>query len=356
MKFNYYLLLLGFFILTSCSKQLDVVTPDFDVTTASATYKAGQAIKFNFTGNAHEISFYSGELLKDYAFKDGRSFDVSAGGLTMQFTSSLQLGTQTNHLTILASTNFNGDYSSIASLKAATWTDITSRFVIGTSAAFVASGPAATDISDLLIAGKPLYIAFRYITRPQAANGVVRQYFFQSFALKSKTVTFNNSPVTIFDQNSVGFRIVDENKTNAPARSSVTATRLTMYGNEYLYASMPRYDPSNPLLDPNNPVFNPQSPLYNPLAVLQPPFNPSSPYNDPLSENWAVSRPITLGSVSIGPDLSSAIKAGIAAAPITLFTYSYAVPGSYKAVFVGSNNSIEGSKKLVKTINLTITP
>lgn len=343
-------------LLTACSRQLDVDTPDFDVTLKAGTLKAGQAVDFNITGNAHVISFYSGELLKEYDFRTGRKFDVSQGGLTMQFTSSLQVGTQTNQLTILASSNFDGDYSSVAKLKAATWTDITSRFTLGTTATFVSSGAAPTDISDLMVPGKPLYIAFRYITKPQAVNGLARQWFFQTFNLRSKTVSFNGSPLVIADQNTVGFRIVDELKGLAPALSAVSSTRLTLFGNEYLHAGLPRYDPANPLLDKNNPIFDPNSPQYQAAAVWQPPFDPASPYNDPLSENWAVSKAITPGTVDLGPDWSTAIKNGVAAAPITLYQYTYAKPGTYKAVFVASNNTIDGGKEVVKSISLTIVP
>lgn len=358
MKLTFYLMtaIAGMFLLHSCSKEIDVDSPDFDVTTTASSYTAGQPVSFKVTGNAQVISFYSGETLKDYAFKDGRSVNVANGGLTMQFSSSLQVGTQTNQLSILASSDFNGDYSTVTSVKAATWTDITNRFTLGTTATFVSSGAPPTDLSDLLVAGKPLYIAFRYITKPQATDGLARQYFIQSFFLRSKKDSFNATPVVIADQNAIGFRIVDENKAKAPARSSVSPTRLTLYGNEYLYAGLPRYDPANPLLDPNNPIFDPNSPFYNPLAVVQPPFDPNSPYNDPLSENWAVSKAITLNAVNLGPDWSTAIKAGIAAAPITQYTYTYSKPGTYKAVFVGSNNSIDKGEEIVKSIQLTINP
>ena len=39
----------------------------------ATTYKVGETIKFNIKGgDVHNISFYSGETLKDYAKKDGR--------------------------------------------------------------------------------------------------------------------------------------------------------------------------------------------------------------------------------------------------------------------------------------------
>ena len=86
--------------MTSCDKKLVVLdTPDFNVTTTTSTFKVGQEVLFNFTGNAHVISFYSGETLKDYDFKAGRVIDVKNAGATMEFTSSVQYGVQTNQVT-----------------------------------------------------------------------------------------------------------------------------------------------------------------------------------------------------------------------------------------------------------------
>ncbi len=292
MKFQYYnMLLLGVLVMASCSKDIKVEAPSFDVTTEAATYKAGQPITFKIQGgDAHIISFYSGETLKDYASKDGRIIDVKGAGATMEFASSVQLGTQTNQLSVLASTNFNGDYSSLAKVKAATWTDITGRFALGTTAAFLASGKI--DISDLMVSGKPIYIAYKYTTRPQAINGLARQWFIQSFAIKSlKTLdnTGGATPITLFlaDQNSAGFRIIDENAAanpgpnfvpydKAPARASVTATRITLYGNQYLAANLPIFDPNNSIFDPKNPIYDPASQAFIPTAVL-PKYIPYDP-------------------------------------------------------------------------------
>ena len=141
MKYKYYFMILGMFLITSCDKKgLQVDALDLDVTTDATTYKAGQEITFNIIkgGYADVISFYSGETLHEYAFKDGRTIDVKGVGATMAFTSSVQLGTQANQLFVMASTDFNGDYSSLAKIKAATWTDITSRFALGTGTAFLA--------------------------------------------------------------------------------------------------------------------------------------------------------------------------------------------------------------------------
>ena len=357
MKFNYYILLAGMLIMASCDKEIAVTeTPAFDVSAERTTFKVGEEIKFNIKGgDADIISFYSGETLKDYASKDGRIIDVKGAGATMAFTSSVQTGTQANQLTVLASTDFNGDYSTLAKVKTATWTDITGRFLLGSSAAFLTS--KTIDISDLITAGKPIYIAFKYVTKPQATNGLARMWYIQSFALTSNAKLDNTISLNLTDQSRAGFRIVDENKANAPAQSSITSTRVTLYGNIYIYAGLPQFDPSNPIFDPLNPIYDPKSPLYKPTAVRPPfvAFNPNDPYNDPLSEHWAISKAINTEKVDLGPDWSASIK-GVFTAAISEYRYKYAKPGTYKAVFVASNNSIDDVKQVVKEITLTITP
>lgn len=359
MKLKHYIILLGMLLVAACSKELKVDNaPAFDVSTASNTYKAGQEIKFNITGGtAHIISFYSGETLKDYAFKEGRTLDIKGAGATLEFQNSVQVGAQAGQLSFLYSTDFNGDYTSLASVKAATWTDITSRFTpLATSATFVPATISPKDISDLIVPGKPIYFAFKYVTKPQATNGLARQWFIQTFAVKSK-LKLGTTTLTIADQVNAGFRIVDENKQNAPARASVTSTRVTLYGNEYLTSDMPRFNPNDPMYDPTNPKYNPSDPAYEPTAKIPVyvPFNAASPYNDPLSEHWAVSKAINIESVNLGPDLSTSIK-GISNPNLEAHYHTYAAPGTYKAVFVASNNTIDDVKTVVKEITITITP
>lgn len=346
----------------SCNKDIvtDLETPTFDVTTSNTTFTAGEPVTFLFTGEAHTISFYSGETFNDYDFRDGRIIDVTGAGATMEFASSVQVGTQTNQLSILASTDFNGDYSSLEQVKASTWMDITNRFVLGTNATF-----QTTDaiITDLTVAGRPIYIAYKYVTKPQATNGLARQWYIQSFAIKSiatLTSTASNTPValTLADQIYAGFRIVDNSPTTNPALSTVTTTRITLWGNEYRIATLEKYDPTLPKWDITNPMYDPNSSSYDATAVWTPyvPFDPDAPDNDPASENWAVSGPIGLNSINLGPDYPTVIKAGISASTLTDYSYTYAQPGTYKAVFVGFNSSIDETKTVVKEMTVTVTP
>ncbi len=357
MKLKIYSILAAALIMASCEKPaIEAEAPAFDVVAEKTTYKAGEVVKFMITGGeAQSIAFYSGELKKDYASRTGRVADVAGAGATLAFSSSVQLGTQANQVSLLASTNFNGDYGSVAKLKAATWVDITNKFKLGTGTAFLASG--TVDVSDLIVAGKPIYFAFRYNTKKQATNGVARQWFIQTFTLNSKKLLDNSLTLTIADQAGTGFRIVDDLKDKAPALSSVTATRLTLQGNTYLNASLPQFNPANPIFDPKNPIYNPQDPAYQPTAVFKPfvPFDPASPNNDPENEHWAVSRAISIDKVDLGPDWSTAIK-GLTNPVLSEYRYTYSKPGTYKATFVASNGNIDQQKVVTKEITITITP
>lgn len=363
MKFKYYYILLGVLLMVSCKKEIvtNLETPTFDVTVSNATVKAGQPVNFQFTGTAHTISFYSGETLKQYAFRDGRTVDVTGSGITMEFTSSVQVGAQANQLSVLASTDFNGDYSSLDKVKAATWTDITSKFALGTNATFKATG--AIDISDLAVAGKPIYIAFKYKTDAQSLTNLARQWYIQTFAIKSlKTLpsTASATPITLTlaDQIHAGFALVDGSPETNKAQSSVTSTRVTLWGPEFRYPELAKYDGTLPKWNKDDPMYIIGSPTYNAAAVWTPfiPFDPNATDNNPVSETWAVSGPIGLTTVTLGPDYSTAIKLGPAASTLTAYPYSYAMPGTYQAIFVGFNGSIEETKTVVKELTITVTP
>lgn len=308
MKLKYEYLIMLAILFGSCKKDLPVNngTPDFDVSVKTDTYKVGDKIDFNFTGDANTISFFSGEVGRDYAFKDGRS--VTAGALTLSFQTGVTGGTQANQFSVLASTDFNGQYGNFQSVKSATWTDITSRFALGTTATFLASG--VKDISDLKVANKPLYLAFKYITRPQTTNGAARTWMLQSFALTTAT---NIGTLTVADMTNVGFHIVDQDSTVAISKSAVSATRLTMLGNTFTATE------------------------------------------DPLLETWAVTTAFDVQNFDNGPDRPLAVKGPLDAKRQT-YTYTYTKPGTYKVYFVASNHNVNEQLTTVRDVTITVTP
>ena len=362
MKLRYYIMLIGLIIMVSCQKKLVVKdAPDFSVSTNGTSFKAGTPVTFNIQGSADIISFYSGELFHDYALKDGRELDVTGKGLSLSFKSGIAAGspagTQNDQFSILMSTDFSGNYTDFAGVKAASWKNITDSFTLGsTSTTLVASDTA--DLSSLVVAGKPVYFALKYINRPQVANGFARQWIIESFSLNSKDTLSNGSRITIADQIHAGFRIVDQNPVNAPARSTITTTRVTLYGPFYKNPNDPIFDPNNPIFNPKNPIYNPDSTAYVATAVLPVyvAYDPNSPYNDPQSENWAVSAPITIGKVNLGNDWAVAVRSSVYSAKPAVYNYVYKKPGIYKAYFVASNNTIDENKEVVKEVDVTITP
>lgn len=352
-KYRYFLMICGLLFFTAC-EELGVDAPGVEITASSTTAQVGQPVTFTFNGYADMISFYSGEPGNDYAYKDGRVVDIAGSKFTLAFTSALAVaGTQVPELKLFASNDFNGDYSSLASVKAATWVDITSRFTFGTNATFVNS--TAKDVTDLTAPGKPIYFAFKYVTKSQKTNGLVRNWQIQTFALTSDT-KLAGANVTVTDQVNAGFRIVEAEPENAPARSTITATRVSLLGNVYKDPDDPMFDPENPIFDPKNPIYDPYSHLYDQAAVRPTfvPYDPASPWNDPELEHWAVSTAIRLDEVNLGPDWSRALK-GIENAGLDEYQYTYATPGTYKAYFVVTNATMEGRKEIVKEFTITIT-
>src|SRR5690606_17878847 len=138
----------------------------------SNTFKAGEPVKFDLSGKSDLISVFTGEVFRDYAFREGRKVDTRLGDVFLSFRTAVELGTQSNQLSVLVSTDFNGDYSNLSSVQNATWTDITGRFSLATNANFRNS--SVQSIKDLFVDGRPVYLAFRYKTLPQVANGSAR--------------------------------------------------------------------------------------------------------------------------------------------------------------------------------------
>jgi hypothetical protein len=316
MKTSIYIFAIACILFASCKKDLTVEVnggaPEFEVTLDAAnTYKAGQPVLFNFEGSPQIISFFSGELYRQYEFREGRTIGIS--NPSMVFTSAVTGGAQANQLRILASTDFNGVYNDtlkapLTDILAATWTDITSRFTLGSTATFASSG--TKNIADLVVDGKPLYIAFKYNTQPQTANGAARTWMVQTFGL---TAASANGNVSLTDQVGAGFRVIDGNPDTAPTRSSVSATRVTLLGNTF------------------------------------------TPDNDPATEVWAISRAFDMGSINYGPDRPVGLK-GLANPKMKSYAYTFANEGTYKVYFIAKNANAYEEFEVVKSVDVTIVP
>ncbi|HEY0768732.1 MAG TPA: DUF5017 domain-containing protein [Sphingobacteriaceae bacterium] len=320
MKFIKYKLIIGLFLLASCSKELEITAPEFDVTTEFSTYKKGDPVTFKFTGNPQLISVYTGEVGKDYAFKDGRLMDVSDVKLSFNSSVTDEPGTGTKQLgmfSLLVSTDFNGDYSNYSSVQTATWTDITNRLAkqeaATTSAITVATPVGGLDLTDLRVAGKPLYIAFKYNIREQSKYGIWRTWRFQAFQL---TGQISSGSQVLGNMTNSAFRVVQKNP-EIPSRTTATTAALTLM----------------------------------PADVVAFPETKEMP-----TESWIITRAFkNVNKIDFGPDLTIPIQGGTSAVEKKDFTYTFTSAGTYKVFFVASNANSEGQQDVVKQLNLTIT-
>lgn len=304
MKVKYYVMMLvSMFTIASCDSSLDVeAEPEFTVSTKKSTYKVGEEVLFNLTGNPGILTFYSGLFGNDYAFREGRILSVN--DLKLSFNSNVNYGSQANQFSVLISTDFNGQYN-IGSIKAATWIDITDRFTLpATNNTYVNSGVA--DITDLRVAGKPMYFVLKYVYTP--GTTVARTWSIQGFNLQSNT---SNGLLTLTDQVGANFGLYYSGPKEETGRSGITATTITLRGN-----------------------------------TVAPPE---------VTEDWCISRAVDVGDVDLGPDRPESVK-GYSEARRTTFPFVYDTPGTYKVYFTGLNVTKKETKTVQKDLTITIEP
>ncbi|MDF2192704.1 DUF5017 domain-containing protein [Paraflavitalea sp. CAU 1676] len=145
-------------LLASCSKRDEVDTPVFEVAANGSTFKLGDSIIFTFTGTPQNIVFWPGTPGRVYEFRE-RTF-TTGNKLLVKFNTYQQFGVR-NNMTVLVSNDFNGVYDT-TNVKAATWTDVTSRFTLSTGADQTQSG--TVDLSEFANNNKAATLAFRYVT------------------------------------------------------------------------------------------------------------------------------------------------------------------------------------------------
>jgi hypothetical protein len=286
----------------SCKRDL-IKSPAFEVRTNKLEYKVGDSARFVFSGEPDIITFYSGEPGYEYQYRDRTEVD---GGLTqLEFSSRVLYGSQTNNLRVVASTDFSGVYDS-ANIRSATWKDISTRFKLATAASGALSDVTASgkaDISDLVLKGMPLYLAYQYVgDKPPATTPTQRTWRIQSFSLT------NTLP------------------------SGIMSTLATLTSAGWIPVD----------------VVNPANKWTVAADMLQ--FAPNSTLL--ASEDWIITKPLFVTRVS--PDKGVAIKEF--SQRRDSYTYAFARPGKYKITFVASNVNATDQKTVVKEVELNIIP
>lgn len=300
MKLHY--IFLSFLIISSllfsCKKE-GVKSPEFDVKTDKGTYKVGEQVVFNFSGNPNFISFYSGEVGNNYA---NRARTRENGKAIMQFTSTQAGGSQVGNLKIMISNDFSGVYDA-PSIAKATWTDITNRAILspgGTAGNNTPSGNV--DLSDYAALNKPVYIGF-YDFAPQ--NTLQPRGWTIGGLTINNTLTDKTIFAVVPNFLAAGFVAVDLQ--NPTYKWTITSTQMQV---------------------------------------------PSIIPGQATNEDWSISTAIDLNTVN--PDYSIPIK-GIDTR-VANYSYVFKAAGTYTVTFLASNINVDDEKDIVKTLVLTINP
>lgn len=295
-------LLAGF---TACDEVSDIKDlSDFNVTADKTIITATDSVvNFTFEGNPDYLVFFSGEKGHKYINRNRGKIVVSSA--VLNFSSAVNYGLYDNGVSvprsvkIMLSTDFSGTYT-VEEVEKATWTDLSSAFTWPPAkSAFIPTLSGNMDLREYI--DKQFYIAFYYY---EENNGVQS---FNTWALPQ----FNIDVESEIDGHIAVATIDNAGYTFVKKSGSVT---------------------------------------YNPGAYRLQGGSASTNTN----EAWLVTR--KMDATSVSPDTGTALKEFTNSR--TSFTYSYPhnsmESGSYRATFVARNANINGSKEVIKEIEITI--
>ena len=279
--------------IAGCVEDLSVESPDFQIAMDSAVVKAGEEVIFLIEGNPDFMTFYSGEDGHRYMH---RSRTQAEGTPALSFKNTLRWGAQQNTLQVMISTDLSGN-ADASSVGAATWTDITSSFILDTNAGsfdFVESG--AGDL--LAYIDKPVYLAFRFTG---TAGTTQRTWRITDFSI-TLTTTYGEA-INVADISIPGFVGV-----NVEGEGKVWTWKNTFWE----------------------------------MAG----GNASAPSN----EDWLVTGPLNLTAVF--PDKGASQNSYTD--KVSEIPHTYDQPGTYTATFVGINVTVDDTKELVRSISIQV--
>ena len=311
MRINYIVFLIALVCFVSCSKEIKLDDLSFNVTADSLSYKPGSKASFAFEGKPNVITFYSGELGKQYEF---RNRDSAEGIPQLRFSTQRNTGVQPNSLSLMISSDFAGGITSSsdpAAIAAATWTDISNRAAWASGTTVVPSG--VVDLTDFAAAGKPVYIAFKY---KAVLGSIQNKWTITSFSLRN--VLSDGSQFILDTLPTV------TTATNYGATSNMPGWGAKTVTNNYNWS-----------LTATNLVITGASTVATATAD---------------AEAWVITGPIKLRKVT--PAIGTVVQS--VANYIPSFTYTYAKPGNYEPVFVASNANVNKQSSVAKTLAVTI--
>jgi len=284
---------------------------DVEITIEDKNYTVDDPVVFKFTGDADVISFYSGEIGHDYAYREGRIFEKD---FLVNFETQRQDGTleQGDQFRLFVSRDFDEEITFDNVHNYDKWEEITDRFTwakLGNGSAYILSG--IHSIADHIDYenGNKLIFAIKQTVKNQNINGTGGLNRLRGFTLKEKTYT---SETQLFKHSATTDWTLVSSPHKQPGRAEILAD-LVMMRNSW-----------------------------------------QAQYLDYETYDWAVSKPIEIvPTVDIGPDRPDGIKS-VADKMLDRFEYRYTEPGTYEVTFIVKNQNIEGEKEKIITKTVTV--
>ena len=302
------MLLLVTFVFQSCEDLETVDAPNFDVA-FNATAKVGEPITFSVTNAPNFLNFYSGEYGRE--FKNSDRYNAE-GEFFLNFDTARHYfdGTSKddNAWSLLVSTDYTGS-GTIADVQAATWKDVTDRFVFATARTYDPTNSGMVNISDLA-GDKPTYFAIRVYAEGKNSEGN-RQGVFQ---------------VKSFD---ISLAVTGES-----------------YSLDIASISNPGWKPVN--VEGTHPSVSAKDNWISKSGL----YEMSADQAEYTNDDWLITFPVNLAG-SVAPDTGTALKTY--SEKLNSFDYIYTEPGTYTIAFVGSNETIYGQKGNIKEYTITVT-
>ncbi len=292
--------------LIACNKDIKTDAPVLEVAVEKADIKAGDTATFAIQSDANVLSFYSGEVLNDYGFRQGRKIAVDS--VTLSFSTSLNYGTQKDQFAVFASTDFSGQYT-VDGLKAATWQNITAMYKLAPGNSNTAIAAGVKKISQLAAPGKPIYIGFRFIVKPQTANGGSKLWTMSTFNMLGHTKL---GAQTLADHKSAGWRIITQGPHDPGRGAVIQSAQLAFYGN-------------------------------------------NKDYMEEYMEDWVITKAVNMEEVELGPDWGTGIKT-LADPPLKSYQYRFTTPGTYTVTFVASNVNSDNESRTERQLTVKVVP
>ena len=301
-----------------------VETEPFDVQVSSLKGKVGEPVNFTFSGVADAIDLFTGEEGHNYLYKDTERYIFEK--LVVSFNIGYVNGDDINPelFRVKVSQNFSGTYTEEA-INAATWADVTEKFVLPTevsttSSAYIEAGsvditPYLEDASRNCVIG--LFYRVTGIPADEKVSGHGRtQVFVSKFRVNS--VAESGDATTLID--------------------NANASNATMIiGDEYANDQ-----------EKNYPQFKNNSTLGN-YAWFSSMFQPAE-----HMYGYMITKPVKVNSVSLGADTPIVVQSATDNAA-TSYAYTFTEAGTYEVVVVGYGKSITGEdKEVVKNFTITI--